>query len=81
MVGSMVLHQPAQMLGSLFHLLDGHAQVQGSTVARLESGDTLLDGSAAGEIAWPRASTVAAWLCTDPHICLARPGLTTGSSP
>lgn len=40
MVGSMVLHQPADTwLG--FHLLDGHASLQGEGAA-LESGDTLL---------------------------------------
>ena len=40
MVGSMVLHQPAQSWLA-FHLLDGHAQVQGEG-GRLESGDTML---------------------------------------
>lgn len=39
MVGSMVLHQPAQTW-LFFHLLEGHATVQGEAVV-LASGDTL----------------------------------------
>lgn len=39
LVGSMILHQPAQAW-LLFHLLDGHAHLQGTTQA-LGAGDTL----------------------------------------
>ncbi|MBL0040557.1 MAG: HutD family protein [Xanthomonadales bacterium] len=39
LVGSMILHQPADAW-LLFHLLDGHAHLQGSAVA-MAAGDTL----------------------------------------
>lgn len=47
MVGSMILHQPAgQWL--VFHVLDGHAHVQGQSSA-LSMGDTLLAGPEASD--------------------------------